>query len=491
MKEYTYYLIVLSLALLVGSCQKDEDGELLKVVHLKVNFNEYSSLPNNSQPHINKYFTPQDQANKFLQDWLFGKYFSVKEGSIAHVTYDFRNYDKPAELLMLSNKAIIKLKADDYKMPWNNIESNFYTPTISPESSIPLVLNKDIKSEEGDYQIVEYNYSPVDATILYDQKVHKFNEDFNSPTSTDWGAIKTATWFNKITEGTGRVWSTILNKTATTPNAFSYNRTEGADSWLVTSQPIDLTLSHEIQFSFDFGWGYYVTNEPLRLQILVSESFDGSNPLNSNWTDVTDQFLTSIDGGVNFYGLKETVNTLPSSGYPGLRAYTIKDFSTYYGKKIYIAFRDKLLPVKTDGSKYSTASLYFIDNIKITEIKDVATSTNVEKRYDVFNYADGKWKLMKNSIYVLQPGDYLDPNNPTLSSSSSASYIATILNNKFGANEGERKIVVYLKSDSTTLAEDYIYENGSWKQNAPPIIKKTDKYVFKSLTEKWVFESSL
>ncbi len=192
-----------------------------------------------------------------------------------------------------------------------------------------------------------------------------FQEDFTG--GGNWAAINNPSkWFNKIVEGSGRVWSTLTGVTSTAPVAFSYNRTAGADSWLVTATQIDLSsTTNSYQFELSFGLGYYVANEPFRFHVLMSETFDGANPLNGTWTDITNLFQTTentADGTPA--GLSETVKTPPSAGYPGSRLYRA-DLSSFAGKKVHLAFRDMLLPIKTSGT-YATASLHLIDNIKVS-----------------------------------------------------------------------------------------------------------------------------
>lgn len=213
-----------------------------------------------------------------------------------------------------------------------------------------------------------------------------FEESFTG--GGNWAVIDQPTkWFNAFSEGGGRKWSTI-NQTSTSPVAFSYNRTAGADSWLVTAQPLNLTSSADSYvLEFSFGWGYYVSGEPFRFKVLVAETFDGANPLNSTWTDITDQLLTTVNvAGGGTAGLSETVKTPPSGGYPGTRLFSAS-LNAFTGKSIYIAFRDMLSPVKTDGTTYTSASMYVIDNIKIS--KSLLTSTvDIESNLNI--WTEGK-----------------------------------------------------------------------------------------------------
>lgn len=471
-----------------SSCTNEPEGVLLKEVQMKIDFSAYQSLPKDSMPYTDGYFTPADPANKYLGNWLYSKYYSVGNGSLCEVSYNFRDYIKPMELKVLSNQQMFLITPDDYKLAWKDIESDFYSTDVPYDQSIPLVLQSNFIPDEGEFKIVEYNFSTVNPIILKNQEFILFGENFSNPAYTDWGVINTPQWFMKVIEGAGRGWSTILNKTASTPNAFSYNRTAGADNWLITKNAIDLSDVQNSQFSFDFGWGYYVANEPFRFEVLITESFDSENPMNSKWTDITNKLLTHYPDQSTGHIDEVSSRNLPSGGYPGLRNYILSDFSEFHGKKIYLAFRDKLLPVKTDGSTYSTASLYFLDNVKLTEKKDKAFSTSIEKRRAIFRYLSGKWTLADDHLYVLQPVDYPDQTSMSMDEKVAELIIPGLLREKFNASEGEKKIIVFTKPDLTTKADDYIFISGTWRLNAPPIIRKYDRYIFDPTEGKWVFD---
>lgn len=483
------FLTVLSLVVvLLASCIGEEKDELLKQVDLRLEFSEYTSLPRDSEPYNNQYFTPNHSAKDYLPDWLINKYFSVKDGSIATVSYLFKDYDKPAELTSLYTKRKLTLTDDNYIAAWGSVQAKFYSPKVSPDVYIPAILNGLGRSEEGDYHIVAYNYTPVEPTILENQEVIHFVEAFDDPSMTDWGVVKTDRWFNQIVEGSGRQWSTMLGKTNSTPNMFSYNRTAGADSWLITNNAIDMTKGQNYEISFDFGWGYSLEDRMFNFEVLYTDFFDGIDPRNSMWIDITNQFLFHVRDDI-FINLNNTAYFNPSTGYPGLRNYKTNNSALFDGEKIFLAFRDKLLPIKTDGT-YSTSPLYFVDNIKVTAKVDIADSDMVEEKYSVFKYTTDKW-VMDNEIYILQPADYTEINMPFLSLANSHLFIPDLLQKRLPAKEGDRKNIIYFTENMQSIAEDYIYENDIWKPNSPLITNKTDRYVFNADKFKWILDSSV
>lgn len=490
MKKIIFSLLLISTCLVFFACQEDETtGELIRKLKLELEFSDFSSLPVNSFPYTNRYFSPQNEARNFLPEWLISKYFMAKDGSEAIVSYDFINYDKPIELVSISGKDVIEILDHEYKDAWGDIVADFYTPSHSPEENVPKVLNQYYRPDEGDYQVVEYRYSPIEATILSDQPTIVFKEDFSGPNARDWGLVNSPVWFNKIMEGSGRGWSYIFNKVPSSPNIFSYNRTAGADSWLVTNAPIDMSDGKGFELSLDFGWGYSLADRMFNFHVMVSENFDGVDPRNAEWTDITDDFVATLPDQSKVR-LNESVKVIPSVGYPGIRTYRTENPELFKGKKLHIALRDKLLPVKTNGTVYSSSPLYFIDNVNVTKLVDFAVSEVTEKQYGLFKYVNGRW-MKTDEFYILQPKDYLLIGQPFLSITNSHLFIPELLNNILDGNDGDRKIVVYLTEDGKTNAEDYIFSNGTWKPNSPPVIKKKDKYVFDSSDMKWHFDSQL
>lgn len=490
MKKGIQLLIIFIAFIDFISCKQEEaTGELIRELKLELDFSEYSSLPVNSEPYANKYFSPQHEAKNFLPAWLIKKYFSAKDGSVAVINYDYINYDKPIDLISLSGNEVYKISNQDYKYAWNDIVADFYTPSKSPQEYVPQLLNQLSRAEEGDYRVVEFNYSPIEATILNDQQTSIFVENFSGPNARDWGLVNSPVWFNKIMEGGGRGWSHLFNKVPSTPNIFSYNRTAGIDSWLVTSSPIDMIEGKGFEMALDFGWGYSQADRMFNFHVLVSENFDGVDPRNAQWTDITDEFTFTLNDNSKV-GMKETEKIKPSSGYPGIRTYKTSNPALFKGKKLYIALRDKLLPVRNDGKVYSSAPMYFVDNVKVTKLVDYAISEESEKRYSVFKYLNGRW-IESNELYILQPSDYSEIGQSFLSISNSNLFIPDLLKNKTGGKEGDKKIVVYFTEDNKTNAEDYIFSDGAWMANSPDVITKSDRYLFDSEEIKWQFESQI
>lgn len=195
-----------------------------------------------------------------------------------------------------------------------------------------------------------------------------FSEDF--ATAGDWIVLNDAKWINLRPEGNCRMWSGI-NQGQPAPGAFSYARNSSpSDSWLIISSPLDFadtSLSYQCEFSF--GHGYYVEDIPFTFSVLVTEAFDGLNPYNSTWTNISDGFITTTTNTNNDPAkLGDVILTLPSAGYPGLRPYKAS-LDNFKGKEVFLAFRDNSLT----GVDMTKASLYLLDNILVTS--SILTST--------------------------------------------------------------------------------------------------------------------
>src|SRR5690606_13317445 len=98
-----------------------------------------------------------------------------------------------------------------------------------------------------------------------------------------------------------------------------------------------------------------------------------------------------------------------------------------------------VLPVKE--SNYTDAALYVIDNIKLSETRDIASVPSSEVLYKVFKFTQNNWTAL-NSVYTLQPADYQQIGHTTLTVEQAREYIPSILSAKIhDAQEGDEKVV--------------------------------------------------
>ncbi len=480
MKNYKLYIYLILFAVqgvLLWSCDdNDEKGDLLKVSDYKFAFKDYTTLPSTSFPYSNLYFTPNYPAKEFIPDWLFSRYYTVAEGSTALITYDFRDYDQPETLTKLSQE-IKTFTYNEYKYAWDDIYATFFTPSKSAETQVPVVLDALIDAEDGDYKIVRYDYSATEAIIEYDKEIVYFSEDFNGLLGDNFSQFTYAGWYNSDVSGIGKKWQTRKG-TGDNRIAMAYSRSvRGSDSWLINEKAIDLKNSLNPILTFTYGSGYYEPGYPDEnmdcMTLNLTDYFNGTNPSLSEWKDVSQESgIRDVDRKVSAY---------PSTFNLSL------DISDFAGKFFFLGFRYYL---PTRAANYTKSPLYYVDNVKVSEKRDVASVPSTEGQYAIFMYADGQWNIVDDSYYILQDTDYVTINLPSLSAIQASQHLPGFLNGKFNnATVGAKKVVVYKMNETLTGAGDFEYTSSGWKEAAKEIETQTDKYVFKNDT-KWTYNST-
>ncbi len=462
------------LSMLLVSCSKNEPRELLKVTNYQFTFNDYSTLPGSSFAYANQYFTPQHPAKEYIADWLFGRYYTVAEGSTALVSYRYRDYDHPESLNKLSQTVKV-FAPNDYKVVWGEVYADFFTPSMTPEQEIPKILAAQGQAEEGDFKVVQYQYSAVEATIVPNKEVVYLSEDFNTVGGNDWAQLSYTGWYNQDVSGIGIRWRIRVAGANRIPTGYSRDR-RGADSWLINANSVDLGAARNPNLSFTYGIGYFVQNQPSEsfdcLTVNLTSSFNGTNPALSTWKDVSE-----------VSGIR---NVTPASGYPGTSTYTV-NLAEFVGGNVHVGFRYYL---PTRSANYAMAPLYYVDNIKISEKLDVAEVPATEKKYGLFVYKDYQWEAVDDSFYILQDVDYLSINMPTLNAVQAAQHLPLFLDSKFSsANVGDMITVVYKRNENDTAASQFEYTESGWKSAGRDIETKVDRYIFTDAT-KWAYDST-
>ncbi|MFA6702563.1 MAG: hypothetical protein WCS06_07880 [Dysgonamonadaceae bacterium] len=145
------------------------------------------------------------------------------------------------------------------------------------------------------------------------------------------------------------------------------------------------------------------------------------------------------------------------------------------------------LPIKT--SNYDDATLYVIDNLKVSETRDYASIEDVNEKYEAYKKNGDKWEKIKN-LYVLQPEDYVMINREDIAVDESEQYILQILKFRLPVST-DKMVVIYKNSPTTSYAENYILKEGAWiKEPLPPAIQKRDKFIYQSNNDKWIYVST-
>lgn len=456
------------------SCEDDSKGSLFKHSSYKFIFDNYEQLPSNSFPNINKFFTPSNAAQYYIPVWLNERYYSIAEGSTAEVIYKFKDYDRP-EYLEKLNRELKTLNLGDYSVVWNNIYASFFTPDI-PATRIAEILTQNEEAEIGDFRIVSYNYSPESAIIKNDQKVYYFKEDFNGITGGDFSQFEYKGWYNQDLSSVGYKWRVKQNG-AVDRIAMAYSRgSKGSSSWLINTNAVDLRYALNPILNFGYGFGYLDQSQPSEsfdcMTMYLTNKFDGKSPSSSSWSDVsTEAGLRSIT---------------PSTGYPGRPKQTL-NLTKYIGDYLHIGFHYYL---PTRNNPYSLAPLYYVDDIEIAEIRDVAEVSSIQVKYDIFIYNGSTWEIAENTYYALQTEDYEELNTAFLTPLEAVEKLLSLLNAKFtDSTPQEKKIIVYKISETNMGASEFIFDGTSWLEAGGEIKDKADRYVYRA-NDGWTYEEN-
>ncbi|MCD8029723.1 MAG: DUF5017 domain-containing protein [Bacteroides sp.] len=292
----------------------------------------------------NKYFTSLITAEVYAPAFLANKWSTADNKSTVQLTYNMSE-DLPEYLSELSGAESYTLKDSDYKTVWGD-DTDYFTPTRSPKNNLPRLLNSVVTdAEEGDYLLVTYRYSDREPGTSSEIILTEMDEDFSG--AGVYGEKTTLEgWTNYGGEGEqywmardygGNFYSQVGVTSAS-------GAAKDLDSWLVTPR-FDLSGAVNPMFSFEVCTG---SNNGARLQIMISEDYNGSDPTVATWTDVS----------TNFY-----IPTLPTSGYGTLTPAGVMNMSAYQSAEFYIAFRFT--------AATGVQGAYQIDNVQVGDVNTV------------------------------------------------------------------------------------------------------------------------
>lgn len=303
-----------------------------------------------------KRFSETLPASIYAPAFIAGKWYTADDGSSVKLTYN-RGVDVPEYLGEIEAAADYEVTAADYVSVWGSTPANYFTPSKTSAGNLPKLLAKAIQEpEEGDYLRVTYQYSDREPGGETELVLTIVDEDFETVIKDKEVALEG--WFNKDLSG-DRSW---MGKNY---NNNSYAQVSGSgknDSWLI-SPVIDLSEAEEPTLSFDICTGH---NKGGKLQVLISEDFNGMDPAGATWQDVS----------ANFY-----IPTTPENGYGKLSPAGIMDMSAYKSR-FYLAFK-----YSGDGDAGQTAT-YQIDNLQVGDVNTVQENLTFGEDFEAI--ADGK-----------------------------------------------------------------------------------------------------
>lgn len=115
------------------------------------------------------YFTSDFPANKYLPIFLDSSsfpYFAANDGSA--VTVNYQEQIENEVINAVYNAKVLTLSNLDYQAAWNDPDKFAYTftPKVSASKSLPSILKSNYPdAKDGDYALVNYNYSETEPTF--------------------------------------------------------------------------------------------------------------------------------------------------------------------------------------------------------------------------------------------------------------------------------------------------------------------------------------
>ncbi|MDR1719295.1 MAG: DUF5017 domain-containing protein [Dysgonamonadaceae bacterium] len=418
-----------------------------------------------------KAFSSTIPSSRLIPYALQNLFYSADIGSSAKVTFPYLP-DRDETLTLLSQPSYV-LNTDDYKQAWGSATDyvSALTPAKSPASKIPTILStKKPGAVNGDYAIVQYNYSTQEPEISV-AEVRYVYADFEGGSNGSTVPIAVEGWINKDVTGTKFWQCRIFNSNQYAQ--FSANNTNEVNTiWLITNQ-IDLTTSATPKLSFDVTGGYYKGD---LLSVWVSENFNGTEAgiTSATWNEITGNFDIP------------TTPEIPAAAYGTLRPAGEMDFSAYAGKKVYVGFK-----YAGNGVGNVATTTYQLDNIKMAETKSTMNVASSVVQYAVYQFNGTAWAAVASStnILALQPEDYTAMGLTYLTAAQAPNYLPTLLAQKFPfAQEGAERTVVFRVSSSANYADKYTFTAGKWTPSATSEMR-TEQYVVSS--QGWMFDPTI
>lgn len=309
----------------------------------------------------NKYFAEPITADVYAPAFIAAKWYTADNRSAVKLTYN-RGLPRPGYLGDIEKAENYTVTSADYASVWGATPATYFTPNKSAANNLPKILGNAIKEPtEGEYIQVSYQYSDKEPGGEAELVLSVLDETFD-------GVIKDKDialdgWFNKDLSGT-RNWQ------GKNYNSNNYAQVSGGgsglnDSWLITPA-IDLAEAVNPTLSFDICTGYY---QGAKLQILISEDFNGADPLTASWVDITSYFY---------------IPNFPSDSFGKLAPAGIMKLDNYR-TKFYLAFRY----TGDMGANPKVSATFQIDNLQVGDVLTVQENIAVKEDFQTID-ATGK-----------------------------------------------------------------------------------------------------
>lgn len=473
MKYLFNTLFLLLFITLLASCENEHTDELMiekrQLEDYRITFLEYAMLPDQSLPYQNKYFDEVNPAKDYLPDWLLTKFFQIEDQSSVVVSYNYKQ-ERGTDLDAF-NGTFRVLTGDEYMKSWGGVPYVYaFTPTVPPQTNIPILIEDYLVASQDAMQLVEYNHSLEDAFIKTNSHILYLDENFD----TSNGRLSNIGWDNRTGNMTRRwMLRTFNDDSRAMATANGVNNTTQLDSWLI-SGVVDLTQSINPKMSFDLGLGYFSDDLFFSVHLIEAENYDSDDIIRPNaWTDISELFNLPTSG---------------PSGYGSLLNRGEVSLNKYAGKKIRVGFRytGKINP------EYNISTSYELDNVRIDEVADQLVVSSAYAKHDLFRFDNGEWNMLNDDdLYVLQPDDYVFLNVEFIDPNKAFLLIPKVLSKNSISANGNLK-VVYKNSPHSFCADEFSYIESTWNQISPlSTIRKEDKYIFSESENKWEYTETM
>ncbi|MDL2247478.1 DUF5017 domain-containing protein [Bacteroides sp. OttesenSCG-928-J23] len=302
----------------------------------------------------NKYFTDVITAKEYAPAFIASKWYTADDKSSIRLTYNKR-LPVPEYLSPLGSAENYVVSANDYATIWGDVDAAYFTPAKPFSKSAGKILTAAYpEAKEGDIKVVQYAYSITEPnTGGGTLEVKEIDEDFNYLTEGDKNKkTELEGWLN-IAEKGNKFWVNNYYNGGYI-QCTAYGASEDVAAWFVSPR-INLSASTAPQFAFDVCLGY---PNGAKLQILVSEDFNGKDVNSATWIDITGHF--AFDASNERYG------KMSPAGVFSMEAYKANPF--------YIAFK-----YIGDAARTTT---FQIDNIQLGDKVDIITTDVVKEDFE-------------------------------------------------------------------------------------------------------------
>ena len=424
---------------------------------------DYESMKGNVAK--NYAFSESDPAANYVPAFLKALHPALTEGSVAKVTYNFKN--SFPDLTPFKTATKYTLVDADYAAASTTIGvAKYFSPLNPADKYLPNILKSAVTTANaGDTYLISYMYSDVEPQQSSVQNVTVYSNDFASDLGdfTAYSTTGNQTWS----------WTSYSGDGYAKISGYASGANQDNEDWLISPQ-IDLTGTTNTTFNAT-QTAKYVGGFWDQLSFEVSTDFNGTDPSAATWTTLT---LTNMPTGNDW--------TFVNSGDI--------DLSAFDGQKIYIAMKYV--------SNSSAAATWEVTDLAVKGQKIVTKSAKITEPIAIeeFYTYSSSWKKSANAYYLTtpdydsmgetsgKPGQY----NNFSSSINPDNYLPQLLTIKFPfAQEGDIMNVVYkyYSGGVKTYADQYSVVDGMWKKYNP-IIVKTDQFILAN-TNEWVFDPTV